>query len=230
MTAMWARYLSFSATGEELATLSWRTSLGPALIATWLAGMGRYWDHPSAPMLQMFGVGSVVYVFVLGALLWAVIAPLRPRRWGYLQTVTFVSLTAPPALLYAIPVERWMPMDDAIRANAWFLAVVAAWRVALLVMVLRRYADLSWPRTIVGCLVPLCAIVASLFALNLEKAVFEIMGGFHESTASDGAYALLFLLTMLSFFASVPLLVAYLILVRLARLDARLERAGASTR
>jgi hypothetical protein len=82
---------------------------------------------------------------------------------------------------------------------------------------------------VVGCLLPLCAIVASLFALNLEKAVFEIMGGFQESTASDGAYAVLFLLTILAFYAAVPLLVAYLILVRLARLDARLERAGAST-
>lgn len=225
--ATWVRYLFFMADREELATLSWRKWLGPALIATWLAGMGRYWDHPSAQLLQMFGVGSVVYVFVLGTLLWAVIAPLRPRRWGYLQTVTFVSLTAPPALLYAIPVERWLTMDAAIVTNAWFLAVVAAWRVVLLVTVLRRYGGLTWPRTIIGCLLPLSAIVAVLFVLNLEKAVFEIMGGFRQPTANDGAYAVLFLLTALSFYAAVPLLVAYLILVWRARLEARLERAGA---
>jgi hypothetical protein len=64
--ASWARYLLFLASQEELADLSWRTWLGPALVATWLAGMGRYWDHPSAGLLQMLGVGSVVYVFLLG--------------------------------------------------------------------------------------------------------------------------------------------------------------------
>jgi hypothetical protein len=222
MLAGWARYLFFLSSRDELTTLTWRTALGPALIATWLAGMGRYWDHPSAPLVQMFGVGSVVYVFLLGALVWLVIAPLGPRRWGYLQTVTFISLTAPPALLYAIPVERWMTMDDAINANAWFLAIVACWRVALLVRVLRCYAELTWPRAVVGCLLPLSAIVVALSALNLEKAVFEIMGGFREeSTANDGAYAILMLLTFFAVFGSIPLLVIYLILVRLARLDAR---------
>lgn len=226
MIATWARYLFFVSSREELATLSWRTWLGPGLIATWLAGMGRYWDHPSAPLVQMFGVGSVVYVFVLGALIYAVIAPLRPRRWGYLQTVTFMSLTAPPALLYAMPVERWMTIDDAIVANAWFLGIVAAWRVALLITILRRYADLTWPRTVVGCLVSLSGIVVALFALNLEKAVFEIMGGFRQATANDGAYAVLFLLTALAFYAAIPLLVLYLILVRLARLDARAAPRG----
>lgn len=212
--ARWGRYLFFLTTREELARLSWRTWLGPALVATWLAGMGRYWDHPSAGLLQMFGVGSVVYVFVLGALLWAMIVPLRPRRWSYLQTVTFVGLTAPPAFLYALPVERWMTLDRATATNAWFLAVVAAWRVALLLFVLRRHAGLTWPRTIVGGLLPLSAIVTSLFVLNLEKAVFAVMGGFRQPTANDGAYAILFLLTFLSLYAAVPLLVAYLFLAR----------------
>ena len=215
--ARWGRYLLFLADQEELAALSWRGFLGPALIATWVAGMGRYWDHPSAHVLQMFGVGSIVYVFVLGALLWAVITPLRPRRWGYLQTVTFVSLTAPPAFLYAIPVERWMPLKDAMVANAWFLAIVASWRVALLIFTLRRHAELTWTRTILGSVLPLCAIVVTLFALNLDHAVFQIMGGFRERTANDGAYTVLFLLTALSMYSVVPLLVAYVLLVRRSR-------------
>jgi hypothetical protein len=94
--------------------------------------------------------------------------------------------------------------------------------VALLVRVLRCYAELTWPRAVVGCLLPLSAIVVALSALNLEKAVFEIMGGFREeSTANDGAYAILMLLTFFAVFGSIPLLVIYLILARLARLDAR---------
>ena len=215
MAKAWLRYLLFLAPREQLDGMSWRLFLGPALIATWLAGMGRYWDHPSAQLLQMFGLGSVVYVFVLGALLWGVIAPLRPRRWGYLQVVTFVSLTSPPAILYALPVERWMSVKDAIVVNAWFLAIVATWRVALLLFVLRRFAELSWPRTLVGAFLPLVAIVASLVSLNLDKAVFEIMAGLHPRppTPNDGAYAVLVLLSFLSSCAALPLLVAYFVLV-----------------
>ena len=228
MAKAWLRYLFFLAPREQLHGMSWRRFLGPALIATWLAGMGRYWDHPSAHLLQMFGVGSVVYVFVLGALLWVVIAPLGPRRWGYLQMVTFVSLTSPPALLYALPVERWMSVKDAIVVNAWFLAIVATWRVALLLFVMRRFAELSWPRTLVGAFLPLVAIVASLVSLNLEKAVFEIMAGLHPGppTPNDGAYAVLVLLSFLSSCAAVPLLVAYFILVGTAWRERREARAG----
>src|SRR5688572_2457655 len=98
MISTWARYLFFVARRGELSAVSWREWLGPGLIATWLAGIGRYWDHPSPHILQMWGLGSVVYVFVLGALIWLAILPLRPVRWGYLQIVTFVTLTAPPAL------------------------------------------------------------------------------------------------------------------------------------
>jgi hypothetical protein len=62
----------------------------------------------------------------------------------------------------------------------------------------------SWPSWRHGAL---SAIVTGLFALNLEKAVFEFMGGF--------------LLTFLSFLAAVPLLVIYLFLVRRAWLERR---------
>ena len=228
MIASWARFLFFRSGADEMAAMPWRRFLGPALVATWLVGMGRYWDHPSAKLLQMFGVGSLVYVFVLGALLWAVVKPLGPSGWSYPQIVTFVALTAPPAALYAIPVERWLPLDTAIAANAWFLAAVAAWRVALLVLILRRYARLTWPGTVVGCLLPLCGIVTALFALNLEQAVFQIMGGFRQPTASDGAYVVLFLLTLLSVYASVPLLIAYLLLVVRARRQASNSRDAAA--
>ena len=43
----------------------------------------------------------------------------------------FVGLTALPGWLYAVPVERFLPLDTAQAVNAGFLALVAAWRVAL---------------------------------------------------------------------------------------------------
>lgn len=229
LLTQWARYLFFRAPRYELLAMSWRTYLGPALLATWLAGMGRYWDHPNPHhLLQRLGIGSVVYVFALSAVLWLVIAPLRPRSWNYLQVVTFVALTSPPAFLYAIPVERWMSMRDAMATNAWFLLVVAVWRVGLLLFLLRRYAGLTSGRALIGGLLPLLGIIVALFMLNLEKAVFQFMAGFREPaptpTAADGAYQVLFLLTLLSYSAAVPLLILYLACVVIAHKEARETR------
>ena len=218
MLGVWARYLTFRARDEDWAQMSWRRCLGPGLIATWVVGMGRYWDHPTAHWLQLLGVGSVIYVFVLGGLLWALIAPLRPQGWTYLQVVTLVSLTAPPALLYAIPVERWMTVDAASTMNVRFLAAVAGWRVALLLFTLRRYARLTWPRTLVGSLLPLSAIVTTLTALDFQKAVFAAMAGLRDQAANHRANNLLVLVTALAFGAVLPLFVSYLVLVYRARI------------
>ena len=57
----------------------------------------------------------------------------------------FVTLTSLPALLYAIPVEKFMALEYAQTANVLFLAVVASWRVALLIVFLKRAAGLTRP-------------------------------------------------------------------------------------
>jgi hypothetical protein len=90
----------------------------------------------------------------------------------------------------------------------------------MLAFTLRRHAALTWPRTLVGCTLPLCFVVSALFVLNLEKAVFAVMAGIQERTANDGSYAVLFLLSLLSLYAVVPLLVVYLVLARRVRREA----------
>ena len=219
MIRAWTRYLLFSTSTEELTRMSWREWLGPALVATWVAGMGRYWDHPSAPWQQMTGVGSVIYVFVLSAILWLFAAPLRPVHLEYLQVVTYVALTSPLAWLYAIPVEKWLPLAKSMEVNAWFLGVVATWRVALLVFFLRRYSGLRGRAVWAAAVVPLVLIVVILTMLNLERAVFEIMAGLHrtEPTSADGAYFVLVVITFFSVQALIPLLLYYLWVVRRVR-------------
>jgi hypothetical protein len=207
----WARLLTFRITERELEHLD-RHDLAMGLVGTWLVGMGRYWDDPGAKLLQHLGVGSVLYVFILSLLLWLVIWPLGPRRWSYVRVLTFVALVSPPAALYAFPIERFTSLDASRDINACFLAVVAMWRVALLLYFLRVSACLSVPRTVVGGLLPLTFVVAGLTFLNLERAVFEIMGGLRGvGTSSDRAYRILFAVNVLSFGAFVPLLVAYVI-------------------
>lgn len=170
------------------------------LLWTWLAGIGRYWDHPRALWWQTAGLGSLAYVLILATVLWLVIAPLRPRTGRWREVLLFVTLTSPPALLYAIPVERFLPMAEAAQANAWFLAIVAAWRVALWVVFLRRAARLQSGEVLIVTLLPLTAIVTILTILNLEHVVYSLMAGIREQDASsaDTAYGIVIALTFYS--------------------------------
>lgn len=187
------------------------------LLTTWLVGVGRYWDHPSAALWQYLGLGSVGYVLVLAALIWGIAAPLKPARWTYAHVLVFVMLTSLPALLYAIPVEKFMTLASAQLANMLFLAVVAAWRVALLLRFLLTSGALSWSATLVAGLLPLALIVTVLTVLNLEQAVFDIMGGLREKTQYDSAYGVLLLITGLAWLASPVLLIAYAVLASRAQ-------------
>lgn len=189
----------------------WQPYLLIGLMATWLAGIGRYWDSPRADLWQHLGLGSLAYVFVLTFILWLVVLPLKPQRWSYRNVLIFVSLTAPPALLYAIPVERFMPLPMAQSVNAWFLAAVASWRVTLLIWFLRRIAMLQWLAVLVATLLPLTLIVVSLALFNLEHVVFNIMAGNtpEQSSGNDLAYQVVILLALLSTALAPVVIAAY---------------------
>jgi hypothetical protein len=207
LAAEW-RFLTFRAPGAALREHP-RAMLAFGLLATWAAGMGRYWDNPRAQAWQVLGLGSLAYVLLLALLVWALIAPLRPKHWSYRNVLLFVALTAPPAWLYAIPVERFLTLEAAASANVWFLATVATWRVALYAVFLRRSAGLSREATLVGTLLPLVAIVVALTWLNLEHVVFNLMGGLNQRTANDDAYLVVWILSSFSILAAPVLLAIY---------------------
>ncbi len=206
------RVLSFRATRDELARLGNR-DLAFGLGWTWLVGVGRYWDNPRANLLQHLGLGSVAYVFVLSAVLWLAVRPLRPNSWSYRGLLTFVCLTSPPAALYAIPVEQHMDLASARTANAWFLAVVAAWRLGLFFWYVSRLGALRWYATTVAVLLPMTCVVVALTALNLEHVTFRIMGGLDQTSPHTAAFMVMVGLSLLSMYAIVPLLIAYSVLV-----------------
>ena len=206
------RLLVFRASQNELAEVGWR-HLMLGLSCTWLVGIGRYWDNPRVGLLQHLGVGSIVYVFVLSLFLWLLIWPLRPRNWTYFKVLTFISMVSPPAALYAIPVEKFAGLGAANAINAWLLTIVATWRVALLIVFLRRVGMLGRFSTAIATLLPLSMIVVALAMLNLDKVVFDMMGGGGHRSPNDSAYGVLFLLSLLSIVLFVPLLICYLYLV-----------------
>jgi hypothetical protein len=128
--------------------------------------------------------------------------------------------------LYAIPVERYFDLDTANTINVCFLGVVAAWRVALLVFFLRRFGALDWFPVVTVTLLPLTLIVVALTILNLDRVVFDFMGGLSPSSRSgnDDAYTILFLLAFLSFLLFVPVVTCYIILALSTFFHRREER------
>ena len=148
------RFLAFQPIRPDLgkdgnAYLAW------GFLMAWLAGIGRYWDNPRAELWQYLGLGSVIYIVVLAFMLWAIIKPLGPRNWNYRNVLVFVGLTSLPAVLYAIPLERFTSMSTAQTLNLWFLAVIALWRVALLFHYLVKSAGLPGYAVVVAALLPL---------------------------------------------------------------------------
>ena len=223
------RLLTFRATSPAMA-VHWKPYLATGLLFTWLAGIGRYWDNPREEPWQWLGLGSVAYVFILALLLWLLLWPLRPAHWSYRNVLLFITLTAPPGLLYAVPVERFMTPDAARAANAWFLAVVAAWRLGLFSTFLRRVGRLPWFTLIVATLTPMALIVIALALLNLEHVVFNLMGGMRpeERSPNDTAYRVVFLLGYLSYMTAPVLLAGYLVAAGWARRDRATEPAADS--
>jgi hypothetical protein len=217
------RLLTFRATREELVGFAGK-HLAFGLLCTWIVGVGRYWDNPRVHLPQHLGIGSIVYIFILSLFLWLIVWPLRPKNWSYFRVLVFVSLVSPPAILYALPVERFYSLDTANNINLLFLAIVATWRVALLVFFLRRVGELKGFSILVAALLPLTLIVVTLTMLNLEKAVFDFMGGIREGTASDASYAILFTLSFFSFILFIPLLLCYVAFGRAATIEARQEQ------
>jgi hypothetical protein len=207
-----ARLLTFRLDAAGYAALGVREAR-VGLVLAWIAGIGRYWDHPTAGLAQKSGVGSVLYVLVLSALLWLVVRPLGVHRRPYWNVAAMVGMSSPLAWLYALPVERWTDLQTAIDLNIAFLAVVAVWRVMLYARYLKIGCSLNWITTALCTLLPLCAIVTALMALNLEHAVFDLMGGLRrEGTAErviDETYQVVVNITFFSWFAFLPLLIAY---------------------
>lgn len=206
------RTLTFRLRRSDIERFDWRCLL-LGMLLVWLVGAGRSWDALEAGLFDRLGLASLIYAPCLAGLLWAVARPIASRPPNYFQTLTFVAMTAPPAIVYAIPFQLWTATERAVELNAWALAFVAAYRVAMLVVFYRRATELSWLATGVLTVVPLNLIAVVLALLRVPAVVARSMAGIRdEPTAAEQMDAIIAGIGILSFFAIPVVLLVYLFL------------------
>ena len=173
--------------GNQQAILRIATSKGAVFIGALFvlsAGFAREYDgedlraepwHLAIP----FGA-SIATSFVLFCAVWLAGRKRRAEPMPFWKAYRgFLSLywaTAPLAWLYAIPVERMLPVLDAIRANYALLLIVSIWRVALIT---RAIAVVNSCRNwfVLPIVTLISSIVAVITASTVPVPMLALMGG-----------------------------------------------------
>jgi hypothetical protein len=104
--------------------------------------------------------------------------PPFPR--GYRMFLGLFWMTAPLAWLYAVPYERFFSSVGATRANLCTLAIVAIWRVLLMVRVLTVLMGYRWWAAL--ALIMIVADIEAVVAMQFVKVpLIDVMGGLRLS-------------------------------------------------
>ena len=115
------------------------------------------WTGLAVPVIT-----TSLYFIVFGTLMVLTVLTVWVSRVDLGAMNTAVAMTAPPAMLYAIPVEKWMTLEDANQLNLTFLLVVAIWRVALWIRYLRVGCGLGGWKVFLCATLPLVFIFGAL--------------------------------------------------------------------
>lgn len=156
--------------------------LGLAFVFT--AGLAREYDGeylPAEPWhLFIPLVASLGTSFLLYNLLWVVTIHWGKSWVPYWKTYRmFLSLywmTAPLALLYAIPVERFLTEVGATQANLNLLLIVSVWRVVLITRASCVLLGEPWWRVFFPVML-FGVSVAVFLTYFIEIPLLQIMGG-----------------------------------------------------
>jgi hypothetical protein len=99
---------------------------------------------------------------------------------SFRQFLGLFWMTAPLAWLYAIPVERFLDMEGATRANLWLLGIVAVWRVVLITRVISVVLGVGFWQIIWFVMLFADTVAITLLSfvhLPIPVSLLAIMGG-----------------------------------------------------
>ncbi len=159
-------------------------------------------------------LGSLVFSVVSGSWLYCIAychgvrvhlgdsEQTRPPYWaGWRSFMGLFWMTAPVAWLYALPVERYLESIGAVKVNLGLLAIVALWRVVLMVRVFQVICWPPWPMTVLWVLTAAVGevLVVTLFGGGVAKAILAGMGGMRNSPEEEIVMSVLAGATVVSF-------------------------------
>ena len=183
-----------------IAIASSKHSLWLGLMFVLSAGLAREYDGEDLwhePWHLLIPVGASLAAFsILFLVISAISLNRRERDFSVIRAyVTLLSLfwmTAPLAWLYAIPYEQFLSAPGSVEANLWSLAIVAGWRVILMV---RSVSVLfNWTSNAAIWPILLFADATVLIILNFTPLpVFNVMGGIRLSDSESIIQATAFL-------------------------------------
>ncbi len=161
-----------------------RHGLWVGLLLVLSAGLARDYDgadllhepwHLLIPVGASLAASFLLFLAAWGRFLY--LAQDRPMFFAsYRAFLSLFWMTAPLAWLYAIPYERFLSAGDATAANLWTLALVAAWRVALMTRVISVLTGRGLASSF--CLVMAVADAVALAAVYLmPRPLLTLMAG-----------------------------------------------------
>ena len=187
----------------RLASSRWSLVLG--FIFVLVAGFAREYDgedllrepwHLLIPLGASLATSAMLYLFVR-VVAWRHGAREPHLLSGYLDFLGLYWLTAPLALGYAIPVERFLSAADATRANLWMLALVALWRVVLMVRVVSVLYEISFLSALFLVLLFADSVAAILLG-QTELPIIAIMGGIRLSESEQILHSTVWMMRVLT--------------------------------
>jgi hypothetical protein len=164
------------------------------LVFVFSAGFAREYDgedllhepwHLALPLVASLLASFLLYGILYGfSTAWRKDGPTFLQ--GYRSFLGLFWMTAPLAWLYAIPYERFLGPLEATQANLTTLAIVAAWRVALMVRVAVVLMGMPFWTSLfrVMAYADGAALLAVCF---LPFRILELMGGTRGMTEAEAA-------------------------------------------
>ncbi|MBX3388150.1 MAG: hypothetical protein KF691_01700 [Phycisphaeraceae bacterium] len=206
---------------EAIANSRWALPVG--LLFVFSGGVARYYDNAYLPaewhvLLRGIGV-TLINSFVLFGLACVFAAKADVwKQWGkrYLAFLGLFWISAPMAWLYGIPYEQFLSPVDAVRANAWTLSIVSAWRVLFAARILSNLLGVSFAAMVFPVL--FFSNAAVLVATSLmPRPLFDLMGGMQLTEVEREIANRAIETQAVATIAIIPLALAMLLAAALAR-------------
>lgn len=169
-----------------------RSALWTSLVLVLLTGIARNYDQNYLLETPFWLIGPLLFSLISGSFLYGVLIRGFARRHfpegveRRKEWLTFMALfwmTAPTAWLYAIPVERFLDSYHAAESNIVLLALVSAWRVALMSRILVVLLEIPFWRALGWVLVAASLEIIVVVALGV---LFGGAGGRHILASMAG--------------------------------------------